>query len=248
MEEQEFFEQRTDLSRLSAAVEQIKSTIGKVVVGQHDAIDLLIAGILADGHILIEGVPGVAKTLTAKLIAKSIDAKYPAWVWRAVYDALEHVRPRSIAISDIQLIRDTDPSSIAAIEASHHRGISSTTRYRKSKLGSLSVEDVYIYQKPLLSPTLASVASEAARLMTKTGTFGAPLIILKDGTRMYAVPIEMHVTSDGGLEITWHDVDGDVNRSIRSSASRISTAILVAASRSAVLFGPPSSSVIFAMS
>jgi MoxR-like ATPase len=39
-------------------------------------IDLVIAGILADGHILIEGVPGVAKTLTAKLIAKAIDAKY----------------------------------------------------------------------------------------------------------------------------------------------------------------------------
>src|ERR1700712_4324795 len=76
MEEQEFFEQRTDLSRLSNAVEQIKSTIAKVVVGQQDSIDLLIAGILADGHILIEGVPGIAKTLTAKLIAKSIDAKY----------------------------------------------------------------------------------------------------------------------------------------------------------------------------
>src|SRR6195952_851670 len=76
MEEQEFFEQRTDLSKLSNAVEQIKNTIAQVVVGQNDAIDLLIAGILADGHILIEGVPGVAKTLTAKLIAKSIDVQY----------------------------------------------------------------------------------------------------------------------------------------------------------------------------
>jgi len=72
----QFFEQRTDLSKLSHAVEQIKSTIAKIVVGQHDAIDLLIAGILADGHVLIEGVPGIAKTLTAKLIAKSINAKY----------------------------------------------------------------------------------------------------------------------------------------------------------------------------
>ena len=74
--EDEHFEQRTDLSKLSAAVEQIKTTLGKIIVGQRDAIDLLIAGILADGHILIEGVPGVAKTLTAKLIAKAIDAKY----------------------------------------------------------------------------------------------------------------------------------------------------------------------------
>jgi MoxR-like ATPase len=74
--EQEFFEQRTDLSKLSQAVAQIKETLGKIIVGQQDTIDLLIAGILADGHILIEGVPGVAKTLTAKLIAKSIDARF----------------------------------------------------------------------------------------------------------------------------------------------------------------------------
>jgi len=74
--EDELFEQRTDLTKLSAAVEQIKTTLGKVIVGQQDTIELLIAGILADGHILIEGVPGVAKTLTAKLIAKAIDARY----------------------------------------------------------------------------------------------------------------------------------------------------------------------------
>ncbi|HZY38721.1 MAG TPA: MoxR family ATPase [Mucilaginibacter sp.] len=70
------FEQRTDLSKLAGAVEQIKATLAKIIVGQQDSIDLLLAGILADGHILIEGVPGVAKTLTAKLIAKSIDAQY----------------------------------------------------------------------------------------------------------------------------------------------------------------------------
>ena len=74
--EEEQFEQRTDLSKLSAAVDQIKATLGKIIVGQQDAIELLIAGILADGHVLIEGVPGVAKTLTAKLIAKAIDAQY----------------------------------------------------------------------------------------------------------------------------------------------------------------------------
>lgn len=74
--ENEFFEQRTDLNKLNQAVEQIRETIHKVVVGQKDTIDLLIAGILADGHLLIEGVPGVAKTLTAKLIAQSINAKF----------------------------------------------------------------------------------------------------------------------------------------------------------------------------
>ena len=74
--EQERFSQRTDLSELSAAVEQIKQVLGKVIIGQKETIDLLIAGLLADGHILLEGVPGVAKTLSTKLIAKCISATF----------------------------------------------------------------------------------------------------------------------------------------------------------------------------
>ncbi|MEJ7692911.1 MoxR family ATPase [Daejeonella sp.] len=74
--DQEFTGQRTDLSQLNASVEQIKATLGSIVIGQSDMIELLIAGILADGHILIEGVPGIAKTLTAKLLAKSLDAQF----------------------------------------------------------------------------------------------------------------------------------------------------------------------------
>lgn len=74
--EEGIFEQRTDLGKLNAAIGQIKATLGTIIVGQQDSIDLLVAGILADGHVLIEGVPGVAKTLTAKLIAKAIDAQY----------------------------------------------------------------------------------------------------------------------------------------------------------------------------
>lgn len=63
---------RTDLSHLHAAVQRVRNEIGKIIVGQAEMIDLLLAAILADGHILIEGVPGVAKTLTAKLLAKTI--------------------------------------------------------------------------------------------------------------------------------------------------------------------------------
>jgi MoxR-like ATPase len=74
--EEEMFNQRTDLSQLSAAVAQIRETLGKVVVGQKDTIDLLIAGLLANGHLLLEGVPGVAKTLSAKLVAKCISASF----------------------------------------------------------------------------------------------------------------------------------------------------------------------------
>ena len=67
---------RTDVSQLNEAVTKIKSEIAKVIVGQEQMIELLIAAILADGHVLIEGVPGVAKTLTAKLLARCIDVPF----------------------------------------------------------------------------------------------------------------------------------------------------------------------------
>jgi MoxR-like ATPase len=72
----QFFEQRTDLSQLQAAVAQIKQNIGQLIVGQSQMVELMIAGLLSDGHLLIEGVPGVAKTLAAKLLAKSIQLPF----------------------------------------------------------------------------------------------------------------------------------------------------------------------------
>jgi MoxR-like ATPase len=69
-------QQRADVALLSEAVMQIKAEIGKVIVGQEEMIELLIAAILADGHVLIEGVPGVAKTLSAKLLARCIDVPF----------------------------------------------------------------------------------------------------------------------------------------------------------------------------
>lgn len=70
------FVKRTDLSSLQGAVERLKDEIGKVIVGQEQMIELLLAAMLADGHVLIEGVPGVAKTLTAKLLSKSISVGF----------------------------------------------------------------------------------------------------------------------------------------------------------------------------
>jgi MoxR-like ATPase len=67
---------RTDLVQLNEAVQKIRSEIAKVIVGQEAMLDLLLAAILADGHVLIEGVPGVAKTLTAKLLARCIDVPF----------------------------------------------------------------------------------------------------------------------------------------------------------------------------
>ena len=66
------FNNRIDLSGLEVAVKKIKHELGKVIVGQHDMLEMLIVSILADGHSLIEGVPGVAKTITAKLLAKTL--------------------------------------------------------------------------------------------------------------------------------------------------------------------------------
>lgn len=74
--EENLFQQRIDLSGLNRAVYEIRNEIGQVIVGQHKMVDLLLIGLLCDGHILIEGVPGVAKTLTAKLIAKIIDVDF----------------------------------------------------------------------------------------------------------------------------------------------------------------------------
>src|SRR5688572_1744984 len=71
-----FFDVRTDLRTLQQSVSTLKREIGKVIVGQEQMVELLLAAILADGHVLIEGVPGVAKTLTAKLMSKSISVGF----------------------------------------------------------------------------------------------------------------------------------------------------------------------------
>jgi|AntRauTorckE6833_2_1112554.scaffolds.fasta_scaffold08664_2 MoxR-like ATPase len=70
------FESRVDLSGVKSLVESVRAEIGKVIVGQKEMIDQLITALLADGHVLIEGVPGVAKTLTTKLLAQIIDADF----------------------------------------------------------------------------------------------------------------------------------------------------------------------------
>ena len=67
------FESRIDMGELSQSLERIKSEIAKVIVGQESMLEHLLAALLANGHVIIEGVPGVAKTVTAKLLAKTID-------------------------------------------------------------------------------------------------------------------------------------------------------------------------------
>jgi len=73
----------TDIKKLSeriekesAFIEQLTAEIGKVIVGQRNLIEKILVGLLADGHILIEGVPGLAKTLTVKTLSDCISTKF----------------------------------------------------------------------------------------------------------------------------------------------------------------------------
>jgi MoxR-like ATPase len=76
MENQEYFEDRIGLKLLQEKVEAIRSEMAKVIVGQDKMIELMIVALLADGHVLLEGVPGIAKTLTAKMLSKLISTNF----------------------------------------------------------------------------------------------------------------------------------------------------------------------------
>jgi MoxR-like ATPase len=60
----------------SGFVYRLREEIGKVVVGQRYVVDRLLVGLLANGHVLLEGVPGLAKTLSVKTLAETIDASF----------------------------------------------------------------------------------------------------------------------------------------------------------------------------
>jgi len=70
------FDNRIPLEELKTAVNAIKAELAKVIVGQERFIDLLIVSLLVEGHVLIEGVPGIAKTVTAKLFAKTLKTNF----------------------------------------------------------------------------------------------------------------------------------------------------------------------------
>ncbi len=70
------FENRIDLSELQQSVKDIRAELHKVIIGQREMIDMLIATVLSNGHSLIEGVPGVAKTITAKLMAQTMQVDF----------------------------------------------------------------------------------------------------------------------------------------------------------------------------
>lgn len=74
--EQEQFQSRIYMIELRENLDKVKTEIAKVIVGQEKMVEHLLAALLSNGHVLIEGVPGVAKTITAKLLAKTIDVDF----------------------------------------------------------------------------------------------------------------------------------------------------------------------------
>src|SRR5215213_11275054 len=64
------------VARESAFVDRIQSEVGKVIVGQTYMIERILIGLLTGGHVLLEGVPGLAKTLTVRTLCDSIHAKF----------------------------------------------------------------------------------------------------------------------------------------------------------------------------
>ena len=70
------FESRIDLSELSEKIHLLRERMARIIVGQKEVVDLLLTALLADGHVLIEGVPGVAKTLMAKMLAQLTEVQF----------------------------------------------------------------------------------------------------------------------------------------------------------------------------
>ena len=71
-----FNQNHLDLSKVTQAVAMVKHELSKFIIGQDEMMELLMVAVLCEGHVLIEGVPGIAKTMTAKLLAQSIAAGF----------------------------------------------------------------------------------------------------------------------------------------------------------------------------
>lgn len=71
-----FERQNEDLIWVASKVNNVRIELGKFVIGQHDMVELMLAGIFSNGHLLLEGVPGVAKTLSSKVMSRALDIDF----------------------------------------------------------------------------------------------------------------------------------------------------------------------------
>lgn len=67
---------RLKLQRFQSKIESVKKEVSKMIIGQHQLVDQILLAILARGHVLLEGVPGIAKTMTSKVISKTLSVDY----------------------------------------------------------------------------------------------------------------------------------------------------------------------------
>jgi len=75
-EQSKWGQNKLDISPLTSVVSKVKTELGKVIIGQEKMIELMITAMFSGGHVLLEGVPGIAKTLSAKLLAKSVNVAF----------------------------------------------------------------------------------------------------------------------------------------------------------------------------
>lgn len=67
---------KIDIKALAKKIKEIKKNMSKVIVGQEEVIDAMITALIADGHVLLEGVPGIAKTLMVRALSKAVSADF----------------------------------------------------------------------------------------------------------------------------------------------------------------------------
>jgi len=154
--EEQIFQERTDLSALNDAVMSIRNEIKKIIVGQDEMVKLIITALLADGHVLIEGVPGVAKTLTAKLVAKSVNAGF----------------------SRIQFTPDLMPSDVLGTPVFNPREAS--FEFKKGPIFSniVLVDEINRAPAKTQSALLEIMEERQATVDGKTYTMAAPFMVL----------------------------------------------------------------------
>jgi MoxR-like ATPase len=150
MEADKMFQSRVDLQSLRDAVEQMKVELRKVIVGQDRMVELLITALLADGHVLIEGVPGVAKTLSAKLLARTF----------------------SVAFSRIQFTPDLMPSDV--IGTSIYNQKSTDFEFRKGPIFSNIVLIDEINRAPAKTQAALFEVMEERQITTDGVTYKLP--------------------------------------------------------------------------
>lgn len=154
--EEQIFHQRTDLTALNDAVMSIRSEIKKIIVGQDEMVRLIITALMADGHVLIEGVPGVAKTMTAKLVAKSVDAGF----------------------SRIQFTPDLMPSDVLGTPVFNPR--EATFEFKKGPVFSniVLVDEINRAPAKTQSALLEIMEERQATVDGKTYTMSSPFMVL----------------------------------------------------------------------